>query len=384
MAIQNIIDDFLQDLADFDYTLSVTDHVWNILCPDTNGEWHHLHLNKYRQTYFISHFNEINGDHSGLEVVPGKSIKALTPMGGPSSWNIEDDTVLAKKWRTLISSALKWLKTVRRDWIKANKKVQFEYPLNCRYGIAPNGLINNSLPDIYRLDKELGKMRTRQMIRLVEDGFFMRSENTEIPTMTATDYFSYCKIAYLAGKRKGEEVDESLSGREMYKRYADGRDEGLLDIDETSGQEFADWIDGTHPKRRGGGHPWEIKRGGNTTHINLSVSRPSFHQKKNFKVELHGSAIGRMVETMKMLLAIHKASLPISIYDPEGVRKRLLGQDNIGIVPHYSTLHRANQHFKKEEDVYDVLYYDDLGRFKRRVTPFIRWEPLPILKLHDI
>ncbi len=82
----------------------------------------------------------------------------------------------------------------------------------------------------------------------------MRSENTEVPTMTASDYFSYCRIAYLAGKRKGEEVDESLSGREMYMRYADGRDEGLLDVDETSGQEFADWIDGTHPKRRGGGH----------------------------------------------------------------------------------------------------------------------------------
>ncbi len=384
MAIQNIIDDFVQDLAGFDYTLSVTDHVWNILFPDASGEWHHLHVNKYRQTYFVSHFNEMNSDQSGLEVVPGKSIKALTPMGGPSSWNIEDDTFLAKKWGALISSALKWLKTVRRDWVKANKKVQFEYPLNCRYGIAPNALIKNSLPEIYRLDKELGKMRTRQMIRLVEDGFFMRSENTELPTMTAADYFSYCKIAYLAGKRKGEAVDESLSGREMYKRYADGRDEGLLDIDETSEQEFADWIDGTHPKRRGGGHPWEIKRGGNTTHINLSVGRPSYYQKEGFKFELHGEAIGRMVETMKMLLAIHKASLPISIYDPEGIRKRLLGQDNIGIVPHYSTLHRANQHFKKEEDVYDVLYYDELGRFKRRITPFIRWEPLPILKPRDI
>lgn len=85
---------------------------------------------------------------------------------------------------------------------------------------------------------------------------------------------------------------------------------------------------------------------------------------------------------MKMLLAIHKASLPISIHDPEGVRNRLLGQDNIGIVPNYS-LHRANQHFSKEQEVYDVLHYDDLGRYKRRITPFIRWEPLPILKLRD-
>jgi hypothetical protein len=34
--------------------------------------------------------------------------------------------------------------------------------------------------------------------------------------MTAADYFEYCKITYIAGKQKGEEVDEALSGREMY------------------------------------------------------------------------------------------------------------------------------------------------------------------------
>ncbi len=39
MAIQNIIDDFVQNLAGFDYSLSVTDHVWNIffLIPAGNG-----------------------------------------------------------------------------------------------------------------------------------------------------------------------------------------------------------------------------------------------------------------------------------------------------------------------------------------------------------
>jgi len=81
-----------------------------------------------------------------------------------------------------------------------------------------------------------------------------------------------------------------------------------------------------------------------------------------------------------MLLAIHKAGLPITISDPEGMRKRLLGQDNIGIVPHYDTLHRANQRFPKEQDVYNVMHYDDFGRYKRRISPFIRWEPLAILK----
>lgn len=123
------------------------------------------------------------------------------------------------------------------------------------YGIVSNSLIIASLPDVYRFDRELGKARTGKLVRLVEDGFFMKSENTEVTSMTAVNYFDYCKIAYIAGKRKGEIVDESLSGREMYIRYADGRYEGLLDIDEKSEQEFADWIDGAHPKRVTGGHP---------------------------------------------------------------------------------------------------------------------------------
>ena len=61
-------------------------------------------------------------------------------------------------------------------------------------------------------------------------------------------------------------------------------------------------------------------------------------------------------------------------------RKRLLARDNIGIIPSYVSAHRANQHFKAHEDVFDVVHYDDPGRFKRRILPFITWEPLPILR----
>ena len=153
-----------------------------------------------------------------------------------------------------------------------------------------------------------------------------------------------------------------------------------LDIDENSQQEFADWIDGKHPKKTPGGHPWEIKRGGNTTHIDLSVSRPAYHEKEGFVVALRGRSCGRLKETICMFLAIYEAGLPIKIDDPEGIYKRLLGQDNIGIVPCFHSLHRANQRFDEDESVYDVMYYDDLGRYKNRVKPFITWEPLPLLK----
>jgi hypothetical protein len=212
----------------------------------------------------------------------------------------------------------------------------------------------------------------------VENGFFSREENSTVETMNAGDFFRYCRIAYLAGRRPDDAVDERLTGRELYRRYADGRHEGLLDIDEDAPEEFAAWIDGTHPKKTVGGHPWEIKRGGNTTHIDLCVLRPRY-KKEGYQLMLQAPALTRLAEAVRMVLAIHDEGLPITIEDAGGIRKRLLGQDNIGIIPKYGFLHRSNQQFDKYRDVYDMMYYSDLGRYKRRLTPFITWEPLPLL-----
>lgn len=347
----------LRELDDFSYTLSSLDRIWDIVCPtDTNG-WNHLRVSRYRDTCYIAH---INGDCGTLEAVPDNDVRVLS-SGGVPSFQVHKQGRTVSSWELLITSAIDWLKAVRKDWIKANKQVREEYPLRNRYGKVPHSIIRASLPAVYRLDTELGRECTMAFVRMVEDGFFNKAENTEIQTMTATDYFGYCRIAYIAGKRDDEHVDENMSGREMYARFADGRHEGLLEIDPESAEEFADWIDGKHPKKTIGGHPWEIKRGGNTTHIDLTVSRPSY-RKEGFKVELREEATGRMAETLRMFLALHKTGLPVSIAHPEAVRKRLLAQDNIGIVPSYASLHRANQHFGTSDDVFDVMHYDDLGR----------------------
>lgn len=366
---------FMKELESFSYELSVRDHVWDVLFPGKGERWDYLHINKYENTFYVTRV--CNGD--GLEVEPGKAVR---PTDSPSSLFSEtgDPGQLEAMWEPLITSARRWLQVVRKDWIGANRRVQLGYPLSERYGVIPHALIRATLPDAYRIDEELGKGKTLRLVRLVEGGFFSKDENTIVSTMTAADYFRYCEIAYIAGRRKGEMVDESLSGKEMYRRYADGRHEGLLDIDPDSEQEFADWIDGTHPKRGARGHPWEIKRGGNTTHIDLVVSRPSPHRHDGFRIELRSESIGRMAETLRMFLAIREAGLHISLADPGGVRKRLLALDSIGIIPSFASLHRANQHFRPDQDVFDVMYYNDLGRYKRRVSPFVTWEQLPILK----
>lgn len=326
---------------------------------------------QYHDTYYLS---SVNGQECTLEIKLNKSIAAMKSFGASAHYDGSAD--LPDTWEHLILAAERWLKQVERDWIKANKQVQMHYPLNCRYGIIQNAVVRQSLNDVYRLDLAVGKVKTKRFIKIVESRYSHRDENVIRHAMSAKDFFEYCRIAYIAGQREDDGVDESLSGKEMYKRYADGRHDGLLDLPLNDKEAFANWID----HHGHGGHPWEVKRGGNTTHIDLSVYRPQYTRQEGFKVELRAGALGRLKETICMFLALHESGLPISIDDPEGIRKRLLAQDNLGIFPHFASLHRANQHFPQDQSVYDVLHYDDFSRYKRRLTPFIRWEPLPVLK----
>lgn len=366
---------FIDGLNQFEYSLSVRDRIWNILFPDTHEHWQHLHVLQYGEHYYLSH---INGKTCTLDAVPGTGYEPYTAFGN-SPFGSEFSHI-EETWNPLLADVLRWMKALRKDWIKTNRFVQEHYPLIYRTGIAPNSLIRESLPDIYRIDRELGDENCNRFISLFEHGYFSKADNYTVQKFTASRFFSYCKTAYMAAVRDHEEIDGSLSGREMYMRFADNRHDGLLDIDENSEEEFADWIDGSHPLRGVGGHPWEIKRGGNTTHIDLSVYRPRYDGSNSFKIELRGAALHRLAETVRMFLALHADGLPITIADPESIRKRILAHDNIGIVAEYHPLHRANQSYPREQDVYDVLYYRDLGRYKRRITPFITWNPLPILK----
>jgi hypothetical protein len=363
---------FLKSLKKFSYELSSLDHVWRIIFPN-KSKWEYIIVNQYNDTFYLSSLlNEIDT----LEVTKDK-VQIHSGFGNRTYNN--DDHI--NKWNKLIIQANKWLSVVEKDWLKANKFIWKSYPLKYRKGIVPHAIVRQCFPDLYRLDKELGTSKMKKFLNLVESSYFHDSKKTTLKTMTANDFFNYCKIAYIAAKRKDDSVDPKLSGREMYKRYADGRHEGLLDINGDSAEEFAAWLDGKHQKfSRGGGHPWEIKRGGNTTHIDLYVQREKYGD-KGFVVTVNAPSIGRLKEAICMFLAIQEAGLPITISEPENIRKRLLAQDSIGVVPSYGSLHRANQSYPEHQDVYDVMHYDDLGKAKRQVTSFITWDPLPLLKL---
>ena len=94
---------------------------------------------------------------------------------------------------------------------------------------------------------------------------------------------------------------------------------------------------------------------------------------------LGGSSTMRMAETIRIALALTEEDLPLEIHNAEELTLRLLGQDNVGIIPEYISTHRANQDFDVADKVFDCLHLGDLPR-NNRVLPFVTWKPFAPLR----
>jgi len=146
-----------------------------------------------------------------------------------------------------------------------------------------------------------------------------------ITDMTAGKFYEYCAIGYKANQY---EHLEGLTAKEQYYKKADGRDEGLAELDIDSVEEFEAWY---HDRHRGGGHPWEVCRGGNSTHIDLYVR----YNENGFFLSVRGKAWTRSVEAIKFYNALRAEGVAVYLHDAKGITDRLLGRDRLGIVPEH-------------------------------------------------
>jgi hypothetical protein len=85
------------------------------------------------------------------------------------------------------------------------------------------------------------------------------------------------------------------------------------------------------------------------------------------------------MKSLRIALALVNEGLPVEIHDAEELRTRLLGMDNVGIIPKFIINHRASQYFEKGDRVFDCAHLHDFSR-KNRILPFISWKPIDPLR----
>jgi len=360
--IVGLFPQFIKDINLIQPKYNFSDRVWSLpmrFGPSPN-DWTMVHVTLYEDTYYCYW---TQWDHS-LELGLKGKIKKPSFLG-LSQGDIKKFSYMLKGFTTVA-------RRITKDWLRVYRETLKDLPLDMRFGILPKGVIWKYYPDWYRTDIALGKRKTARFTGYVRAGKFQSDYAGHHREMSLAFFMKYCKVAYTANLRhfKGA-ISKDMSGLTMYKRLADGRHEGLVELPLESADAFKQW----YHSDRGGGHPWEVYRGGNTTHIDLGVTEKA----DGWSIFLRGSSTSRMAETIRIALALVTEGLPVEIHDAEELRSRLLGMDNMGIIPKFIINHRASQNFEKGDRVYDCAHLHEFSR-KNRILPFIRWKMIDPLR----
>ena len=276
-----------------------------------------------------------------------------------------------------------WRRSVARDPVEAQAQLFRKLPLGCRRGVIRRKNIRLLIPGWMPIASELSKNERENILEIPG-----KSPPDFSRAMTLNRFLEYCRVAYQANPATFKKLGfrSGLSGREYYKRYADGRHDGLLEIAPRSAEAFARWY--KHGGR--GGHPWEIYRGGNSTHIGMYVVRPDLRP-ECWEVHLCALSSTRMVETCRIALALTQAGLPIIVDDAESYITRILDQDWVGIIPQDEEISYAWQSFPAEWRVRDCVrldwFYEGSTKTKIRINARLRLvaqlraRPRPVAKI---
>lgn len=232
-----------------------------------------------------------------------------------------------------------------------------------------------SRKDLWRIYPEskkeyFSKITQNEIEFFLADGVSDRSKVGRLKKMTANDFFRFCALGYKANGYSSA----GLSPREQYLRYADGRHGGLTDIAPDSPAAFAAWYAG---EERLGAHPWEVCRGGNSTHVDLYVLR----DEKGYCLCVAGTSTWRSVEAIKFFLALHHAGLPVVIQEAELLKARLLGTEKIGIVPHGVTPAYCQSYFPNEK----IEIFENLSDERaEEMAALCSWQPVPPVEFPEM
>lgn len=203
-------------------------------------------------------------------------------------------------YKNIFSEALRFMPVIKAD----EKIIEKLIPYDIRTG---------KIKGLYVLEKVLSKNSKEKILK---DYARHVERNPEIKEISLNEYLRTAGICYIAAYGKKA---KSLSPLEMYKKWADGRDGGMLSIKDWSDRkEFQDWMDSG---KDAGGHPFEIVFSWHRHGIHLyppSSYQPYYH--------LVVTNYAYATEFIKMAKALIKENIPFRAHEFKKVLDYLAGE----------------------------------------------------------
>lgn len=271
-----------------------------------------------------------------------------------------------------ISEFVSWLVNAVQSLIEElkhniyNDRVRRELPIQHRTGT----ILRKHFWDVYPQAREefFSSISKEDVAEFVT---YMKDQNRDsikgLAHMTSGDFYRFCALGYAENHYDGCD----LSPKEQYYKHADGRDGGLSEIDMDSPDDFYKWYcDVAHT----GAHPWEVCRGGNSTHVSLYLH----YREGSWNLIVAGDAWNRTIESVKFYLALRREGLPVYMEKGDLLADRLMETEKIGIVPE-GVFPAYCSGFFPEETIIDYMNLPFENR--DRLAPFCRWQEIPLVKL---
>ena len=288
---------------------------------DTREDFKEMWLGDYPEEKHWYHFetNEYNGEY--YFYIDSELTFHISKNKPDDYYGVVNNKKILSILSDIVAAYCQWIVEDNTDY---NRFIN----LNLSYQRRQGKILRKKYWEINSYDKKMiTKGITKNDITILKKIVEQSSDDyrlSPMKTMTSGKFFECCRMGYDANNYFKKRPD--ISNLDAYSAYADGRDEGLRKIDRDSEKEFRQWF---FERSRGGGHPWEVCRGGNSTHISLYVQ----HCDAGWWLWLAGSSSTRVNETVKFAFALYKNQIPFKLSDASEIFDMVTGEDYIGIVP---------------------------------------------------
>lgn len=300
-------------------------------------EWCPSRFMLYRGTLYASLLVEGDRHEVGWQVGSGV-VRDASDLRG-ATVHPQD----AALWADALSQIEHRLAAALRDFTAYNNRVERLLPPTCRTGVIQRRLI-------WPKDAEppVPVALLEQFEHSVAGGDGPRRP---VEAMTLSTYLAAAAVAYDAAF---EEL-RPLAPIEKYRRRADGRDDGMLDLPPDDADAFAAWLSGG----RHGGHPWEIV----FAHPHGILLSPHRRDDGTWSYYLSVDTEGWYVSAARIAIALAEHDIPFEFFRWEDVAAALRGIDDVTVGGHG----------------WHSLSYEELIETRPDAVDAIRWDPIPQL-----
>lgn len=268
-----------------------------------------------------------------------KEFFVIVQSFGSGSFHIKKgDKDTEKFYHNIITDAIRLVQIIKED----ERILQKMIPYDIRTGKIKGRYILEHLLPLYR--KEI----------ILHDYEKHITKNLQITDISLNEYLNVAAICYKAAYQK---KSENLSNLEMYKKWADGRDGGMLSIkDWDSKKEFSEWY---HSGEHAGSHPFEIVFSWHEHGIHLY---PPNEQSRCYNLIVTHYAYAW--DFIEMLIQLIKIEIPFNTEKLEDVLNFLAGDT-------YFTVNKMDEHHFR---------YVLSREYRQKYFSLIEWDDIKVVK----